>query len=70
MTDSPEPREPQAPQLDATTLGSFVARVRAERGLTQRQLAERLYVSDKTVSKWERGVRQNGLTGFHPATIP
>ena len=56
MTDSPEPREPKTPQLDAATLGTFVARVRAERGLTQRQLAERLYVSDKTVSKWERGL--------------
>ena len=56
MTDSPEPREPKVPQLDAATLGAFVARVRAERGLTQRQLAERLYVSDKTVSKWERGL--------------
>ncbi len=56
MTDSPEPREPKAPQLDAATLGAFVARVCAERGLTQRQLAERLYVSDKTVSKWERGL--------------
>ena len=56
MTDSPKPSEPKAPQLDATTLGAFVARVRAERGLTQRQLAERLYVSDKTVSKWERGL--------------
>ncbi|HJA28946.1 MAG TPA: helix-turn-helix domain-containing protein [Candidatus Olsenella pullicola] len=52
MTDSPEPHEPQAPQLNAATLGAFVARVRAERGLTQRQLGERLYVSDKTVSKW------------------
>lgn len=56
MTDTPEPRDQQAPQLDAATLGAFVARVRAERGLTQRQLAERLYVSDKTVSKWERGL--------------
>ena len=56
MTDSPEPRDPRAPQLNAATLGTFVARVRAERGLTQRQLAERLYVSDKTVSKWERGL--------------
>lgn len=56
MTDSPEPREPKTPQLDAATLGAFVARVRTARGLTQRQLAERLYVSDKTVSKWERGL--------------
>lgn len=55
MTDSPKPSEPKAPQLDAATLGAFVARVRAERGLTQRQLAERLYVSDKTVRNWENG---------------
>ena len=47
---------PETLRLDAATLGAFVARVRAERGLTQRQLAERLYVSDKTVSKWERGL--------------
>lgn len=53
MTDDPKPSEPKVPQLDAATLGSFVARVRAERGLTQRQLAERLYVSDKTVRNWE-----------------
>ncbi|MBM6816522.1 helix-turn-helix transcriptional regulator, partial [Olsenella uli] len=50
------PDAPNARPLDAATLGSFIARVRAERGLTQRQLAERLYVSDKTVSKWERGL--------------
>ena len=56
MTDSPEPREPKTPPLDAATLGAFVARVRTARGLTQRQLAERLYVSDKTVSKWARGL--------------
>lgn len=56
MENDPEPRGPRAPQLDAPTLGAFVARVRAERALTQRQLAERLYVSDKTVSKWERGL--------------
>lgn len=50
------PDETPAAPLDAATLGAFVSRVRAERGLTQRQLAERLYVSDKTVSKWERGL--------------
>ena len=50
------PDVPNARPLDAAALGSFIASVRAERGLTQRQLAERLYVSDKTVSKWERGL--------------
>ena len=32
-----------------------IARLRRKMGLTQTELAERLYVSNKTVSKWERG---------------
>lgn len=36
MTDDPRPSEPKAPQLDAAALSTFVARVRTERGLTQR----------------------------------
>lgn len=44
--------------LDAHRLGAFVAEARRAAGLTQRELAERLYVSDKTVSKWERGPSQ------------
>lgn len=50
------PDTPHTDPLDAATLGPFIARVRTSRGLTQRELAERLYVSDKTVSKWERGL--------------
>ncbi len=40
---------------DRAKVGSFVAELRKEKGLTQKQLAEKLTVSDKTVSKWERG---------------
>ena len=35
--------------------GLLIGRRRAERGMTQLQLAERLGVSNRTVSKWERG---------------
>lgn len=35
--------------------GRFVAEQRKKRNLTQKELAEKLFVSDKTVSKWERG---------------
>lgn len=35
--------------------GALIAALRRERGLTQRELAARLLVSDRTVSKWERG---------------
>ncbi len=36
------------------TLGVFIAALRKEKGLTQKELAEMLSVSDKTVSHWER----------------
>lgn len=40
-------------ELDKQKFGAFVAALRKEKGMTQRQLAERLYISDKAVSKWE-----------------
>jgi len=41
--------------MDQIKIGSFIAEVRKSKGITQRQLADRLEISDKTVSKWERG---------------
>ena len=41
--------------LDKQKLGSFVSQLRKEKGLTQRELAEKLYTTDKAVSKWETG---------------
>ena len=41
--------------VDKSKVGAFIAARRRSRGLTQRQLAEQLHVSDKAVSKWERG---------------
>ena len=40
--------------IDKERFGGFLARLRREKNLTQRELAERLFVSDKAVSKWER----------------
>ena len=47
--------ERQSYELDKQALGSFLAQLRKEKGWTQKDLAERLYLSDKAVSKWERG---------------
>lgn len=41
--------------MDQIKTGKFIAGVRHERSLTQRQLADILNISDKTVSKWECG---------------
>ena len=42
-------------EIDKERFGAFLARLRKEQGMTQRELADRLHVSDKAVSKWERG---------------
>lgn len=41
--------------MDARSTGTLIRSLREERGLTQRQLAAALGVTDKAVSKWERG---------------
>ena len=41
--------------MDNIRFGQFVAQLRKEQGLTQKELADRLHVTDKAVSKWETG---------------
>ncbi len=43
-------------ELDKAAFGHFLAQLRREKGMTQKELAATLYVSDKAVSKWERGL--------------
>lgn len=43
-------------EIDKERFGAFLLELRKEKGYTQKQLAEKLFVSDKAVSKWERGV--------------
>ena len=42
--------------MDLIKIGKYIAGKRKSLGMTQRQLAEKLGMSDKSVSKWERGV--------------
>ena len=42
--------------INLEKFGSFVSELRKAQGLTQKDLGERLFVTDKTVSKWERGL--------------
>ncbi len=41
--------------MNQANIGAYLARKRKEKNLTQEQLAEKLGVSNKTVSKWENG---------------
>lgn len=41
--------------MDQGKIGAFISERRRAQGLTQRQVADRLSISDKTVSKWECG---------------
>ena len=41
--------------MDLIRIGSFLAELRREKGLTQQALGERLSVTNKTVSSWETG---------------
>ncbi len=43
-------------EIDKRKFGAFVAQRRKEKGYTQKELAERLFLSDKAISKWETGV--------------
>ena len=44
--------------MDCGKIGKLISQLRQEKRMTQRQLAERLGVSDRAVSKWERGEYQ------------
>lgn len=44
--------------MDQIKVGKFIAEMRKEKGITQKQLADQLGISDKTISKWECG---NGM---------
>ena len=42
--------------MDLIKIGKFISTKRKEKKLTQEELAEKLYITDRAVSKWERGL--------------
>ena len=42
--------------MNHKTMGDTIANLRKEKGMTQKELAEKLNITDKAVSKWERNV--------------
>ena len=43
-------------EIDKERFGLFLQELRKEKGFTQKELADRMFISDKAVSKWERGL--------------
>ena len=52
--------------MDTKAIGALIARRRKERSLSQAELAERLHVTDKAVSRWETGRGMPGLESLEP----
>ena len=48
--------------MDTKKIGEFLKKLRKERGLTQEQLAEVLFVSGRTISRWETGTNMPDLS--------
>ncbi len=48
--------------MDCIKIGKLLLKLRKEKHLTQKQLADRVNVSDKAVSKWERGMGLPDIT--------
>ena len=52
--------------MDAHKFGAFVAQCRKERNMTQAELASKIQVTDKAVSRWERGIGFPDINTIEP----
>lgn len=53
-------------EIDKVEFGEFVLQLRKKKGYTQKELAQRLFISDKAISKWECGVSMPDITLLIP----
>lgn len=52
--------------IDKKSFGNFLLELRKQKGMTQKELANKLFVSDKAVSKWETGLSLPDITLLKP----
>ena len=52
--------------MDPKKTGNLISKARGEKGLTQKELASKLHITDKAVSKWERGISLPDISLFIP----
>lgn len=55
--------------MDANYTGTKIATLRKEKEWTQKDLAEQLHVTDKAVSKWERGINYPDVSLWEPISV-
>ena len=48
--------------MDNQKFGDFIKKLRKEKGLTQKELGDKLNITDKAISKWERGLSFPDIT--------
>ncbi|MFU0831384.1 MAG: HTH cro/C1-type domain-containing protein [Oscillospiraceae bacterium] len=53
-------------EIDNEKFGTFLVQLRKQKGFTQKELAQKLFVSDKAVSKWERGLSMPDIALLAP----
>ena len=52
--------------MNAEKIGKFMSRKRKMKNLTQKELANKLHITDKAVSKWERGLSLTDISVLIP----
>lgn len=53
--------------MQDATLGARITELRKNKGMTQRDLAEKMHITDKAVSKWERNVSRPDIDSIPPS---
>lgn len=52
--------------MDNGKTGALIKKLRKEKGMTQKELADQLHITDRAVSKWERGLCAPDLSLLEP----
>lgn len=53
-------------RIEENRIGQFIAELRKEKSMTQKDLADQLHITDKAVSKWERGLSYPDISLLTP----
>ena len=51
--------------INTENIGALISKLRKEKGMTQQELADKLKITDKAVSKWERGAKGGNAPIWH-----